>query len=66
MWSFKKCEAEAFAEKEMSEDIFSAKIKCEQCEYNTDTYIPKESTVTEKIQLECGTNDFETTRRRLS
>ena len=51
MWSFKKCEAEAFAEKEMSEDIFSAKIKCEQCEYNTDTYIPKESTVTEKIQL---------------
>ena len=43
----------------MSEDIFSAKMKCEQCEYNTDTYIPKESTVTEKIQLECGTNDFE-------
>ena len=50
MWSFKKCEAEAVVEKEVSKDIFSAK-KCEQCEYNTDMYIPKESTVTEKLQL---------------
>ena len=45
------CEADAVAEKEVSEDIFSARMKCEQCEYNTDTYIPKESTVTEKLQL---------------
>ena len=41
MWSVKKCEAEAVAESEV----------CEQCEYDTDSHIPKQITMTEKLQL---------------
>ena len=51
MWSTKKCEAEAVAENEVSEDISPAKMKCEQCEYNTEAHIPKKSTVAKKLQL---------------